>query len=409
MRRILLLLAALGCSTPEAPEVPKTPAAPAPTQTAPTAQAEAPPTPAPKVKAPRPIPPSVPPSVVQPKEPEPAWDPVKLPPSQRVWAVSLDGTSELHHVVGAHKDQLWAWDPDQQRELWRVRGPAVAQMVAVGDIGKGRRLYVAWGVGRDYLRVPLVLQSLDPATGQGEELWRFDGERTEAAHLSVSDVDRDGKPELAFAYYISKYFVKTRHIEGDGKVIEGPEIRMASSRAFGDLDGKGGVDELIGRVYGDEKGMPGDFWYDLGKGRTQIFEVAKGVKDVAFVDLGGKRPTALISDGWVSNYGAEARARLVRVRMEKGKPAVELVGESPDEFTFFDIAAADLDGDGKSEVVVRGNKRVSAFTPQKQAPWPRRELVRLEPVLNTALGKLPTGRWAVYVPGGATRFVRILQ
>lgn len=370
-----LMLVAVGCG-PKAD-------APAPPSTAKTPVVEAKPDAA---KAP-----------VVAAKPAPAPKAKRLPASDRVFAVSLDGGPDVV-PLGAKGDALWAWDVEAGRELWRVQGPAVAQAVAAGDIGNGHQLFVAWGVGRNFLRVPLVLQALDPKTGAPTELWRFAGERADCAHLSVADVDRDGKLDLAFAHYESKYFVRPRHLKADGSVIEGPLMRMASSRAFGDVDGDGLADEVIGRVYGDDKGLVGDLHIDRGGGRDYVQGIDRGVKAVAVADLDGKGGRAFVADGWVANYGKEAKAQLVRVGFTDGKPVIDRIGTSYDEFTFFGIHPVDVDGDGLLELVVRGNKRVSVFKPTASGPWSRRTLAEVGPVLNVAVGRTSKGAF-VWVPG----------
>ena len=235
-----------------------------------------------------------------------------LPGSERVFAVSLDGGT-TDHLLGTEGDALWAATlgdkPGEGHELWRVKGPGVVQRVVAGDFGHGHKLYVARGVGRGFLSAPLVLQELDPKTGAATELWRHAGPRNECAHLSIADVDQDGKPELAFAYYASKYTVTTRHLEADGGVHPGEEVRMASSRTYGDLNGDGRVDEAVGRVYGDAKGEPGDLKVNLGKGWVKI-PTDNGVRAVLIAQLAGdKSPQLYFADGWVSNTARRPRPR----------------------------------------------------------------------------------------------------
>lgn len=322
-----------------------------------------------------------------------------LPPSDRVFALSLDGQPR-DHLLGTDGDALWAVEPTARGEgklLWRVTGPGVVQKVVVGDLGKGRRLFVARGVGRGFLRAPLVLQSLDPLTGQAEELWRFAGERAECAHLSLDDVDGDGETELAFAYYASKYMVRTRHLDRDGQPLLGPEVRMATSRAYGDLNGDGKLDEAVGRVYGDAKGDPGDLKVDLGQGPVKV-PTEDGVRAVMVAKLAGDAgPTLYFADGWVADYGKSAKAQLKRARWDGKGFAVEPLVRSPSEFTFFHLETAAL-GDAGTVVVAQGNKQVSAILPGPKAPWALKPLAQLEPVLNTALGRTGPGAWAVYTP-----------
>jgi hypothetical protein len=304
-------------------------------------------------------------------------------------------------VLGTDDDQVWlaAAPKDGKAEVrWTRKGPGVAQEVAYGDFGQGPHVYVAWGVGRGHLDAPLVLEALDPKTGAATELWRNAGERNECAHLSIADVDRDGKPDLAFAYYSSKYFVKARNIKANGQLVEGPEVRMATSRAYADLDGDGKADEIVGRVYGDDKNVPGDLKVDFGKGPVQV-PTENGVRSLVVAALGGEaRPSLYFCDGWVANYGKEAHARVKRARWADGKLTVETVGASPDEFTFFSLRTLDLDGDGKPELIGQGDKRVTAFQPGAAGDWPARPLATIEPVLNTAVGTDADGKPVLYVP-----------
>ena len=118
------------------------------------------------------------------------------------------------------------------------------------------------------------------------ELWRYHGPRNEPAHLSLSDVDRDGEQELALAYYQDKYHVVTRHLELDGRA-HGPSepIRMATARVYGDINSDGIADEVISRVYGDAKGEPGDLMVDTGSGLSKVV-TDNGVRGLVVARIG---------------------------------------------------------------------------------------------------------------------------
>ena len=83
----------------------------------------------------------------------------------------------------------------------------------------------------------------------------------------------------------------------------------------------------------------------------------------------------------------------------KGKVSVETLGASADEFTFFSLQPADVDGDGKLELVAQGDKRITIFRWTPKGPFSATPGRALEPVLNIAVGVDETGRAAVYVPG----------
>lgn len=317
----------------------------------------------------------------------------KLPAADRVFTGG-------GRVLGAMQDKLWAATPKPDGSWhidWIVQGPGVAQKVVYNKVMQGEAYIVAWGVGRGFLQAPLVLMQHTPDTGKAQELWRNAGARNECAHLSVAHLDGDLLPDIAFAYYSSKYMVKSRNLlsSTNGKAVEGVEIRMASSRAYGDLDGDKKPDEAIGRVYGDAKGVPGDLTVNFGNGKTWKVPTDRGVKAVWIGTAGSDgKPALYFADGWEANYGKLAKAQLKRVEAN-GEP--KQIGISAGEFTFFDIEAADLDGDGKAEIIARGNKALSRFEQGSDGTWNRTPLAGMQPVLNAAVGKTPTG-WNAYIP-----------
>lgn len=374
-RRLTLLTLALAACTTKGPDA-STPSSAASAPASAAAKRSAPASKAPATEAPAPV------------------DPARLPPADRIFfAGGL--------VLGADGKTLWARAPGERgAEKWRVEGEGVVHQIVYGDVGDGPRFYVTRGVGRGFLQAPLVLQSLDPATGQATELWRNDGERNEPVTLAIADVNRDGHDELAFSHYASKYMVRTRHLKAGGASLgDGPEIRMATTRVWGDLDADGKADEVLGRVYGDAKDLPGDLRIDRGKGLEPV-PVENGIKSAVIAKLGDDAAPALyFCDGWVANYGKEAHARLKRARFVKGKVSVETLGASADEFTFFSLQPADVDGDGKLELVVQGDKRLTIFRWAPSGPFTATPGRGLEPVLNVAVGVDEAGKAAVYVPG----------
>lgn len=330
-----------------------------------------------------------------------------LPGSDRVFVVP-DGDSHL--VLGADGDRLWAvrpGTPGSGEMIWRIQGPGVVHAVAYGDVGQGQRIFAARGVGRGFLQAPLVIESIDPATGQRSELWRRHGERNQVAGLQVADVDGDGKAELAVAHYASKYMVEPVILSPGKAPVPGAQIRMASSWLHAELDGAPGIETVIGRVYGDAKGLPGDLRIRRGAGGEVAVPTDRGVKSLMFGRGKAGAPALYFVDGWEADYGKKATARIKRVGLVNGALGpIETIGASPDEFTFFALTPVDLDGDGVTEIAAQGNKRVSLFE-QVDGAWKSRPLADLEPVLNTAIGRESAG-WTLYVPAKpVTRAVRL--
>lgn len=405
LRKSGLLIGALAltaCRDAKAPAQAPTSAAPASAKSAaPATTAKV----APKSATPKPAPKAAPRTTAAPTSIA-TGDQARLPPADRVFTGG-------GRVLGATGNRLWAaraqadggWTVD-----WVVQGPGVAHRITHTPGAQGGYV-VAWGVGRGFLKAPLVLMLHDAATGKGSELWRDAGQRNESAHLSSVDLNDDGVPDVAFAYYASKYMVRTRHLlstpadagPGPGSLVkEGKDVRMASSRAYGDLDGDKKIDEVVGRVYGDAKGEPGDLTVHFGNGKTVKVPSDRGIKAVWIGKAGNDtRPALYFSDGWESNYGKKAKAQLKRATFGEGATPPRLIGASASEFTFFDITAADIDGDGKAELIARGNESISEFKEmgagKSEGIWARRTLAGLQPILNTAVGKTPKG-WVAYIP-----------
>lgn len=331
-----------------------------------------------------------------------------LPAADRVFLAPLDGKAT--HLLGADANALWAarlLAPDRAEVIWRITGPGVAQKLTYGDLGDGPRLYVAWGVGRGHLDAPLVVQAIDPLTGKATEIWRAQGERNEAAHLAIADVDRDGAPELDLVRYVSKYMVAPQSIERDGTTQTGEAIRMASSWLRAEMDGTRGEETIIGRIYGDDRGLPGDLRIITAEA-TLMVPTDNGIKSLLYGTIGGEASALYFADGWVADYGKAAKAQLKRVRIVDGKPEVELIGTDPQDFTFFDLTAVDLDGDRLEEIVAQGGKRVVLFSLIDEK-WQMRPLTAIEPVLNTATGRVPTGETVLYVPARPATKAIVLQ
>jgi hypothetical protein len=326
-----------------------------------------------------------------------------LPAADRLFAVTLAGGK--HRLLGADGPSLWAVEPDatgRARKLWSRTGTGEVQRLVAGEVrGAPERLYVARGRGRAAMDAPLLLQGLDPGTGEGEALFTHRSGRTECTGLDIADVNRDGKPDLAFAYFASKYGVRTHHLVSGGPPVDGAERRMATSLAFADLDGDGKADEVVGRVYGDAQGQPGDLTVHLASGPVRV-PTENGVRALLVARLAGDaRPTLYLADGWVADYKRSAKGQIKRATWNAAQRAftVETVATGTGQFTFFALWAVDLGGQGQPVVVAQGSDEVLVFTPGSKRPWPSRSVTRLPPVQNTAIGRVSSGAWALFVPG----------
>lgn len=326
-----------------------------------------------------------------------------LPPSDRVFSVDVDMDGQAE-ILLAYQDQLSLFDQSFQLK-WTVKGKGTAHIVTTGILNpstlhpsfqafsqKSQYLVVAWGMGRGYLQAPLVIGLIDPKTGQMLEIFNQPGERTQAVHLQVLDLNGDQENDLAFAYFQDKYFVKTQHWLANQAPIANwflnSPMRMATTFLYADL-GDSVISELVGRVYGEEKGEFGDLEL-RAKGRKKQIPLEKGLKQLYFgqVTHSAQNPSTrkylLMSDGWVANYGKKAKATLKEIRFENNRIQVEVLGESVGEYTFFDFLPV-TDAQGKTYLFLQGSHFLSLVSAQASGDWTFHRLRPLTPTLNIAV------------------------
>lgn len=255
----------------------------------------------------------------------------RWPSAARVFPARLDGKS---FWVGAAGNSVWVATGDGET-VARWSGKGEVQAVASGDLGSGPQLFVAWGRGRSDLDAPLSLEAWSPGK-PAVELASWPSPRADFAHLSVADLDHDEVPELVYAAFDSKFFVREGSIDAQGIRRQGDRVRMAMSRAFGDLDGDGKTDRVLGRLYG-EGTSPGDCTIQLATGQTLKVEgLEGGIRSLTIGQMvGDSTPTLYVADGWSSAYAKEGKARVRRVELKgKGAAMATTVGTSDDEYTF---------------------------------------------------------------------------
>jgi hypothetical protein len=327
--------------------------------------------------------------------------PPLLPPSDRVFALPMADGGTL--LLGADGSELWAVElrGRDARERWRVRGEGKGgvQLVAQGDFGRGQRIYAARGT-RGVVRAPLVLEEIDPANGDASELWRHDGLRNDAVHLSVADVDADGEAELAFAYFVTNHEVRTRHLEADGTIVASGSMRMATTRAYADVDGDGTADEVIGRLYGDAGDAKGHIRARLGGAWVHV-PTDRGVRSLVAVQPPRGAATLYFADGWSASYGRDARAQLKRARWNGERFQVDLLAQSEDEYTLFALAPFEVGG--RAAVAAAGSHRVTLFAEPAErstdaADWSTRALVDAAAVSTVAVAPAADACVWVLVP-----------
>lgn len=201
------------------------------------------------------------------------------------------------------------------------------------------------------------------------EVYRKATERPEVTSLEVRDVDGDGRPEILFAYYASKFMsdIRVARVEGAvWKVTDIGTVRMGGHVDAGPVMQPGKPMIVVGRPYGDvkdgEKPVPvpvGDVFILDGTTRIPL-PATRGVSAVAVGDLDGdKQAEIVVADGWHSDYGKIARCRIAVISRQKEQWKYDLIEDLPDHIRFEQIDIVDLNGDGKSEIVGLASRAAS--------------------------------------------------
>lgn len=208
-----------------------------------------------------------------------------------------------------------------------------------------------------------VYQPLGPTSWTPTEIYRQKSERPDTTSLEIVDLDGDKRPEILFAYFSEKYFVDicvARRGASDWTVEKVANIRMGPNVAAADVLGDGKPRIIVGRPYGDSQPSIGDAILLDGQKRI-VLPAFRGTSSIAAGDVDGDRKVDIVvGDGWHSNYGKIARARLAIIRRGvDGKWDYELIEDLPEHYRIRQIELLDFDGDGKQEIVARGERKNS--------------------------------------------------
>jgi thiol-disulfide isomerase/thioredoxin len=207
-----------------------------------------------------------------------------------------------------------------------------------------------------------IYRPLDKDGWTPEEIFRQPSERPEIASLEIVDTGGGKRPEILFAYFAEKYQVDirvARRAGGAWKIEELPRVRMGMHVVAGDVLRNGRKMIVVGRPYGEAVTALGDAFVMDGAARIDL-PVFRGVSSVAIGDVDGdRRPEIVVADGWHADYGKIARARLAVIKRVAGKWNYQLIEDVPEHIRLSRIVLADMDGDGRAEIIAHGERRGS--------------------------------------------------
>jgi hypothetical protein len=281
--------------------------------------------------------------------------------ASRAVLADLDGDRDRELVI-VDASQLRVLEPASGRALASLAIASVIQVLVAGDVdGDGRaEVYAGWGATREHrdakARISVVrLQGtqlvedtiVEPVTSRPEV----------AAIVPMPD-----QQAVLVAYFASQFMVDSaiaRHTDNGWRLDPLASIRMATSYARGDVDGDGKPDLVVGRMYGDDKGIDGDAFVLARDGTRTKLPTTRGLRSLAV--SGGD---VFGGDGWHQNYGRDARGLLTRIHHGPGGFTAQLVENTPGQYALERILPATIDG--RPALVTLGSHYVRVFVRESQ-------------------------------------------
>ncbi len=219
-----------------------------------------------------------------------------------------------------------------------------------------------------YRPMEAPLEEAGEAAGwKATEVFRGPSTRPDVGSIHVMDIRGDKQPEILFRYYNAKYYVTTAIAQRDaqGWSVKGVgDIRMGAYVDAGRIFGGEESYVVVGRPYAEptrsidpksgktvEKIAVGDAFV-LREGFRQALPVHRGVSALAIGNVrGGDAPDVVVADGWHSDYGKLARARVAILRWRNGEWDYDLIEDNSGFIRVIDLRLVDVDGDGRQEIL----------------------------------------------------------
>jgi hypothetical protein len=295
-----------------------------------------------------------------------------------------DGASE---IVLVDPQQLRVVTP-AGRELASVQVPGGIQVLVVADLDGDHHaeILAGYGMSREHMdaTAQVVLYRYDHGALAREFV--LAPKTTRAEIVEIVPIAEE-KSAILIGYFESKYMVNSviaRRTAAAWTTSDIASIRMGTSYARGDVDGDGKPDLVVGRVYGDDKGIDGDAFVLAPAGARVPVPTTRGVRSIAISDLDADgHPEIFVADGWHQNYAQNGRGLLTWIRHTDQGFKSDLIEDTAGQYTVGRILPATIGGHGV--LITSGNLYVRAFRHIKGV-WQR--LTIAAPGRDLAVGDL---------------------
>jgi hypothetical protein len=261
-----------------------------------------------------------------------------------------DGTSE---IAGVGPEGLRVFS-SEGKPLGDFPAPGGPQVLA----GIDGVFYAGWGrtKAQPDAKATVTRHGLD-ASGLVTEV--VAAPSTARAQIVAISATRAG---LLLAWFADQYTVSAQRASrgAAGWTLDVPTTaRTAPVWLAADLDGDGAEDLVLGRTYGDAPGSDGDAVLVRSSGERVPIATTRGVRAGCIADTDGDgHLEVVLADGWDKDYGRKARARLRIARWTGAGMDSTPIDESPGDYDVRRLLAADIDSDGKDEILAVTNTRL---------------------------------------------------
>ncbi|MBN2723018.1 MAG: hypothetical protein JXR95_02990 [Deltaproteobacteria bacterium] len=217
-------------------------------------------------------------------------------------------------------------------------------------------LVVASGRGRKTRNAPIVLTVYSVKDGKVSLTTTMN---ITTSRNDISSLEpRDGGG-FVVGYYVTKYEVQvSEFLPPFKKEIKIKVMKMAGS--LNSIISKKHQLLMVGRLYGDTPGSPGDAWIMESGKMPEKIPTTRGVRSIttADVDKNGQYEIYM-GDGWDKNYGQIARALFTKVeRNSSGKLVSTKIGELSEDYAIMQIEKCHMKGSENPVFVLKGNNTI---------------------------------------------------